>query len=779
MIRTRCAVYSALAFFVFQGGMIAVEPVSAAETAPVQLNFDIPAQSLPAALNAFAARTGIDVVFKDDIDPDVLSKGVKGELPPNVALQRLLMGTPYAYRFLNPTEVAIERRATDAQTLDTIDVVATRGLSTFETSPAASTIVSRETIQQQSTLSSDLGAILSQQVPGLGPTTHSLTTVAQTLRGREPMVLIDGVPQSLPLRDGKHALRNIDPSAIERVEVLRGATGVYGFGGAGGVINIITKRPEKGETRYSTEVVLGASTEHFDDSLRSKLVQSVEGGEGRFDYLGVASVENTEGFFDANGERIPPDPQGQGGLADSRAYDLLAKIGFEPDKLQRYQISVNYYEIKQDTDFISVPGNVATGQPTQAVRGDTPGLPTGTENLQATFEYRHANVLGSKVQAQLYYRDFMTRWRYFDAPVYVTGGQSFIDSQRLGSRLDITTPHELFQGGQFIWGVDLLHEKTAQFLVDGRTFAPEMVQDSVGPFVQGEFFLSDSLTLNAGARYEHFWLDVDDFTTFGGDAIEGGELTYDDLVFNIGAIWDVSPSWTAIANFSQGFTVPEAGRAFRNAQTGDSVTSLRPEPQRVDNYELGLRYYGDRWEATGTLFYSESELGTSFNDAGSLVALEVVRAPERIYGIELTADASLSDTLRAGSTFTWLEGKHDADNDGQIDDYLPGNRIPPLKLTAYFEHQTAPNWLNRLQAEYIGSRDRFDAVNRFGLGKVDSYTVLDLVSTYQLEVGTLRFAVANLLNEDYFPLISQIYNLNSHYSKAPGRTVSLSYRVSY
>ncbi len=676
-------------------------------------------------------------------------------------------------------ELGMSAAGEGSDMLETIEVTASRGLSSFEATPAASTIVSEETLEQQSTLTSDLGAILSQSVPGLGPTTHSLSTVAQTLRGREPMVLIDGVPQSLQLRDGKHALRNIDVSAIERVEVLRGATGIYGFGATGGVINIITKRPEKGEVRHTTEVTLGASTEHFDDSLRSKLVQSVEGGEGRFDYLGSFSVENTEGFFDADGDRIPPDPQGQGGLADSRAYDVLAKVGFEPDQLQRYQVTVNYYDIKQDTDYVTVPGDISEGIKSRAERGQVPGKDSGTENIQATFEYSHADVLGSGVKAQLYYRDFMTRYRYFDAPVYVTGGQSFIDSQRLGSRLDITTPHQLFQGGRFIWGLDLLHETTEQPLEDGRTFAPEMVQDSVGPFVQGEFFLSDSVTLNAGARYEHFWLDVDDFTTFNGTPIEGGNLTYDDLVFNIGGIWDIDSSWSAVANFSQGFTVPEAGRAFRNAQPGDSVEGLRPEAQIVDNYELGLRYYGDNWQATGTLFYSESDLGTSYNDAGSLVALEVVRAPERIYGVELTADVTLTDTLLIGGTTTWYEGKHDANGDGRINEYLPGNRIAPLKLTAYAEHQTRPNWANRLQAEHVGSRDRFDGFNRFGLGEVDSYTVLDLVSSYKLRKGTLNFAVNNLLNEDYFPLISQVYNLDAQYSTAPGRNASISYRITY
>jgi iron complex outermembrane receptor protein len=62
------------------------------------------------------------------------------------------------------------------------------------------------------------------------------------LRGRQVLVLIDGIPQSTPLRNGARDLRVIDPSAIERVEVIKGASAIYGNGADGGIINYITKR---------------------------------------------------------------------------------------------------------------------------------------------------------------------------------------------------------------------------------------------------------------------------------------------------------------------------------------------------------------------------------------------------------------------------------------------------------------------------------------------------------------------------------------------------------
>jgi iron complex outermembrane receptor protein len=45
--------------------------------------------------------------------------------------------------------------------------------------------------------------------------------------------------------NGQRDLRTIDPSVIERVEVIKGATSIYGNGSAGGIINYITRTPSK------------------------------------------------------------------------------------------------------------------------------------------------------------------------------------------------------------------------------------------------------------------------------------------------------------------------------------------------------------------------------------------------------------------------------------------------------------------------------------------------------------------------------------------------------
>lgn len=665
------------------------------------------------------------------------------------------------------------------KTLDTLEVTATRGLDSLNVTPGAVTVVDRDTIEAQSALGGNLSDVLGKTVPGLSPSTKGLTTVGQTLRGRNLFVLIDGIPQTISLRDGLHSLNAIDPESIERIEVIRGSNGVYGFGGTGGIINIITRKTEKGAPQFRTELHGGVSTEHVSDSGQYGISQSVTGGSGAVDYQLRGSVEERNSFFDADGDRIPPDPNQQGGVADSREFDILAKLGFDLDNEKRFELTTSYYDIRQDSSYVLENG-VYGEQKTRAVKGDIPGKDKGTENLNINLAYQDARLFGdTSFGAQLYYRDFMTRFGYF-ATFYPGGGQTKTESERIGSRLDFETPFNVMSGAKLLWGVDTLMETTSQPLEDGRTFVPDMDQNSVAPFLQAELQLDPRWTVNAGLRYEKFWFEVDDYESVFGADVEGGELDYSETVFNAGTRYQINDVWATTVSFSQGFTVPEIGRVLRQPADNTSLDQIRPEPQVVDNYELGAEAVWNQADLAMTLFYSESELGNQLGAAEAGEPIPVLRSPERIYGFEAELNVYPTAELTTGGTFTWMEGKLDSDDNGSYESYLPGNRISPLKLTGYVEHATTARWSNRLQAMVVGERDRFsDDSTGFGQGEVESYAILDLTSRWQTRYGDVTLAVNNLLNEDYFPVISQMYNFDGYYTKGPGRSVQLTYGIDW
>jgi vitamin B12 transporter len=97
------------------------------------------------------------------------------------------------------------------------------------------------------------------------------------IRGSDPeqvLVLVNGVRVNDPLlsRGGSYDFSSLDVSAIERIEVIRGAgSAIYGADATGGVINVVMKKGKAGTT--SGNVGLGAGGQGF-----AKVNASATGG---------------------------------------------------------------------------------------------------------------------------------------------------------------------------------------------------------------------------------------------------------------------------------------------------------------------------------------------------------------------------------------------------------------------------------------------------------------------------------------------------------------------
>lgn len=73
--------------------------------------FDIPPQPLARAVEAFGAATGQSVLYDSALTADLASPGVRGRLPPEEALARLLEGSGLAARRVGPDALVLARAA--------------------------------------------------------------------------------------------------------------------------------------------------------------------------------------------------------------------------------------------------------------------------------------------------------------------------------------------------------------------------------------------------------------------------------------------------------------------------------------------------------------------------------------------------------------------------------------------------------------------------------------------------------------------------------------------
>ena len=107
------------------------------------------------------------------------------------------------------------------QDIEHITVSTSRSNAPVSTVPATITVISQEQIASQLAFTQDISAILGNLLPGFSPSRQKLTSAGETLRGREPLYMIDGVPQSNPLRNGSRDGKTIDPAMIERIAADR------------------------------------------------------------------------------------------------------------------------------------------------------------------------------------------------------------------------------------------------------------------------------------------------------------------------------------------------------------------------------------------------------------------------------------------------------------------------------------------------------------------------------------------------------------------------------
>ena len=342
-------------------------------------------------------------------------------------------------------------------------VTATRTNTPVSELTRSVTALDREAIDQQAAISRDLGDILGKTVPGMATSTEGLTSFTQTLRGRRFLTMIDGVPISTPLRDGQRDLKSIDPSALDRVEVIRGGTAVYGFGATGGLINYITRDPvDEGLSGFS-EAGFKFNTQHPGGSLQSHTAHGASGQLGPFDFLFNGSFTDRNRFFDADRNRLPAEPLAtQGGLGDTYEWNILGKVGLDFDQnAQRVELMINNYDISQHTDLVASPGDPGENETATGVTGD-PTNTFETENSVLNFSYEHRDVLGSLVKLQAYHQDYTSGFGTFP----LGGGQqgfSTVFSEKIGTRLTIQTP--LWDGAnapRLVWGLDYQNDRTAE-----------------------------------------------------------------------------------------------------------------------------------------------------------------------------------------------------------------------------------------------------------------------------------------------------------------------------
>lgn len=733
--------------------------------------------------------------------------------------------------------------ASPTATLDTITITAEAKTGTalgqkISEMPAVTQVIYEDEIATQATGNRMVSDILGQLVPSLGTGSGSTSNYTTTMHGRKVQYLLNGVPLT-GARDISRQLNSIDPTQLERIEVLSGSTSIYGAGATGGLINLVTKSAGSdyglhGETRIGVN-----SNRTFEsDSLGFNVGQSVDYADdkvyGRLD----VDYETKGGSFDSHADRISPDAY-QTDQQDTKTLSVNTNLGIDLTDTQNINLAVTHYNNEQDTDYAPDYGQgmaVLFGQQPslEAIKGaKLEDQPYSNKN-SVSLNYHNDDILGSNLNITGYYRTeegrFYPSANYFiaEAKKYLKdngitdpkavkaakkayfAAQSEADIKVMGVRAAMQTEASVAgKDALFSYGVDFESEEDKQTYYginfgelyasngliankDGKKYfgGPDTTVEKLGAFINADINVTDKLHTSAGVRYQNINAQTDkyipikqqliaDFAKRLGKSydgtVEAGETEHSKALFNLGASYQINPKNQVFANFSQGFSISDVQRALRSVPAGYVVDSENVQPITVNSYELGWLGNFDTTKARIAGFYNTSDKTVQFTPPEYLV--EIVDTDERVYGVEAGVSHDINDAWSVGSTLAYTRGQYKAENS---DDWLEldATRITPLKGTAFAQYNFEGGSNMRLQALAIGGTDKAHKEN-VKSQPVTGYATFDLLGQVKFDSGHFDYGIYNLLNKDYKTVYHQTTYGPLNRLDAKGTTYGLSYTFEY
>jgi hemoglobin/transferrin/lactoferrin receptor protein len=495
-------------------------------------------------------------------------------------------------------------------------------------SPQALSLVSRAQILDQ--VPAALGDVLGT-LPGVDMSKDSpweQRPILRGLGGQRVLVMMDGSPINSARGNGPHPSL-LDPSQVDRVEIVRGPSSVaYGSDALGGAINIITRDPslDEGDGFRGSATISGSTV----DDRRGAYVELMPrvgkltaflsgGGRRALDY----DLPNVGGIR----QRVP-----QSGFKD---YNGLANLRY---KLTPHMALRGSYQLYRGSD-IGLPGlKTLVVDPNAQVtifeqEFSFPRYDRDAANLSLEHAYPDAWLAKSlaRVTWQREHRNFFSHEEFntdYLGPhppserLRVTNQDRLFDLDTWGFQTQLTTrknPRYLLSAG-----LDLARDKTDgdnirhRYWVDAygtpvraeadrvTASVPDGSFDSYATYAQSEWYLAPKWTASVGGRYTHYR-----YRTQLGPASPTTSfpaLSVDDDAFSgsLGLVYAPIKDLHVTANVANGYRQPNAQDLFFNgpASVGTVLGNPALKPERSVSYDLGLRWGPGSFGFAGNAFYS-------------------------------------------------------------------------------------------------------------------------------------------------------------------------------
>lgn len=752
-------------------------PVAAQGTAARQI--ELPTQSMDAALAEVGEIYGVSVIASGAAVRGLTAPAISGVLTAEETLLQLLEKTSLvvipndsgdfvirsepstqvpqeAASSTNPSPTITEEIIVTARKLGTqsyradTSAIGTKTDTPLLETPVSASIVTRAFLDdtQVTTITEAL-----RYVPGISSGDNGRAAVDEniTFRGFSFLrsTFVDGLRQQA---------FNIDvtpePYGLERVEVLRGPASVlYGSTGPGGIVNSVTRRPERD---FSGEATIAAGSL---DLLRAgfDVTGSLNRGKTIAGRL-TAHIRDQDDFVDS--------------AFNDRVY-IAPALSFFPGADTEISLLSSY----QQDEFRLAPLVPAEGtvlpSPNGGIDRETflgePALPSDeVEMLSATLLLTHTFTDRVSLRHATGVRDY-ERSGTFIFPSLAAGAREVDRSLSAGPNDATIVSTDTSLSIQFSSG-DIEHNVlvgadyyridddssteggvlppldaftptyTGEFAFTGQlTFDSSTTLDQIGLYVQDQIKIGDRLRITLGGRLDSF--EVDFLDEVSGFTI----LADDDGVFTgrAGLLYLMDIGFAPYVSFAQGFY----------PQGGVDANGNGFDPDESDQWELGLKYQSTDGRSSASLALFDITRSNLPSPDPENPGFSILTGEQQHRGVELEFNVSVTPQLGVLGSYTYLDAEI-TQNDTLIGGQpIVGNRPPnvPEHSAAVWAVYSLPQESGlsglsfsagvRAQSEREG-----DTLNTF---QTDSYVLFDAGVAYSFDKYRIAVNATNITDEDF------------------------------
>lgn len=561
-------------------------------------------------------------------------------------LSRTTVALSVAAAFSMPT-VAFANTAPVVQAQDVM-VTATRSEKALADVNMSVSVVTSEDIARAGYTKS-VADLLETTVPGLRVRNDGSQGLDRiTMRGEDAfrtLVMVNG-QRITEQKSMSGAPVLIDPSQVERIEVIRGPASVlYGSDAIGGAVNIITKKGADKPVSATVSAGFDGAADGKDGSA------SISGSSNGWNWrLGVAGkdyglldtpigkAEHTE-FKSKSADAFLSydiDPDKTIGLTLSH-YDLDFWTGDQSRSADEFWVHVPEWkrtrgaifgEFKNISDTLSrvridlsqernakkMDNHVVSAaDPSVLVKDLVPNMPSfvqiGSTKYEAVVDNFTDNTTGTTALS------IQTDWNLSDNHFLIVGYEFAYDKLKASSNSGIVTQadYQVSMGGGSNSGARVDVAANSDYKGD---------QSRHAIFAAMESTLANDWVANYGLRYTWVKSQMDIHKYPSPITIEGMLMpitskeevkSYDNsegkAVFNAGLTYLGFDNLSLRANYSQGYRAPILQELFIDSLMGGRITKANPnlKPETTDNFEIGARYQNAGLMLDAAVFYSEAD----------------------------------------------------------------------------------------------------------------------------------------------------------------------------